>query len=50
MLSEVKEYAGKKIILAEIYSGNKHGWNVFNFHEKCDNKGATVTIFKSKKK
>ena len=30
-----------------MYSGSKNGWSTSTFHSMCDNKGPTLTIFKS---
>ncbi len=38
----------KVLSLELLYSGNKHGWSCEKFHELCDDKGATITIMKSK--
>lgn len=32
-----------------IYRGSKDGWGYADFHRCCDNKGATVTLFKTDK-
>ena len=32
-----------------LYRGSKNGWNIGDFHDLCDNKGATITLFKSSK-
>jgi hypothetical protein len=41
-----KEWQNKKLKL--IYKGTKDGMNATKFHEMCNNKGATITIMKSK--
>lgn len=41
-----KEYKNKKI--KQVYKGSKDGMNATIFHEKCNNKGPTITIMKSK--
>lgn len=30
-----------------IYRGSRDGWNYRDFHQRCDNKGPTVTLFKT---
>ncbi len=36
---------GLKIKSDLLYKGSRDGWNFTDFHKKCDNKGATLTIF-----
>ena len=37
---------GKKAVKTTLlYSGHLHGWNVKDFHDRCDNKGATLNLF-----
>ena len=31
-----------------IYSGSAHGWLIKDFHERCDDKGPTISLFKIK--
>ncbi len=31
-----------------LYRGSRDGWNADDFHFRCDNKGATVTLYKIK--
>ena len=37
---------GKALTL--LYRGSKDGWKLKTFHDKCDVKGPTITIFKTK--
>jgi hypothetical protein len=40
---------GKKTVKTTLlYSGNLHGWNAKDFHDRCDNKGATLKLFQIK--
>ena len=32
-----------------LYRGSRDGWKNKDFHDRCDNKGATVTVIKSSK-
>jgi TLD len=32
-----------------LYRGSRDGWNVSDFHNKCDEKGATLTLFHTDK-
>jgi len=38
----------KVVTLTLLFRGSTHGWSPKKFHELCDNKGPTITIFKSK--
>jgi hypothetical protein len=38
----------KVITLKLLFRGSKHGWSPDKFHELCDDKGSTISIFKSK--
>ena len=31
-----------------LYRGSDHGWNIIDFHSRCDNKGHTICLFKVK--
>lgn len=31
-----------------LYRASRDGWNVYDYHLRCDNKGPTVTLVKSK--
>jgi hypothetical protein len=35
----------KAITLTLLYSGHLHGWNLKDFHDRCDSKGRTVSLF-----
>ena len=40
---------GKKAVKTTLlYSGHLHGWNYKDFHDRCDNKGATLNLFQIK--
>ena len=30
-----------------LYRGSRDGWKASDFHAKCDNKGATITVIRS---
>ena len=36
---------GKSLQL--LYRGSRDGWKYRDFHDRCDNKGATLTLFKT---
>ena len=36
---------GKSLNL--LYRGSRDGWKYVDFHSRCDNKGATLTLFKT---
>lgn len=45
----IKEWTGKVYLVTElIYRATKDGFTAVNFHAKCNDKGATLTIVKSK--
>ena len=47
-LKKILEWSGyKKMEL--IYRGTRDGMTGKNFHEKCDNKGATITLYQNEK-
>ena len=35
----------KPVTLTLLYSGHLHGWNLEDFHSRCDSKGRTVSLF-----
>jgi hypothetical protein len=35
----------KPVTLTLLYSGHLHGWNNKDFHDRCDSKGRTVSLF-----
>jgi len=40
---------GKKAVKTTLlYSGHLHGWYPKDFHDRCDNKGATLNLFQIK--
>ena len=38
----------KKLVTTLLYRGSDHGWMFKDFHDRCDNKGPTVSLFKVK--
>ena len=42
-----KEWFGKDVNFQLLYKASQDGWTAANFHTKCDNKGATITLIKS---
>ena len=38
----------KVVTLTLLFRGSIHGWHLSKFHQFCDEKGPTITIFKSK--
>ena len=38
----------KVVTLTLLFRGSTHGWSPSKFHQLCDDKGPTITIFKSK--
>jgi len=38
----------KVVTLTLLFRGTTHGWSPDKFHQLCDDKGPTITIFKSK--
>lgn len=36
----------KNFVTMLLYSGSIHGWRAKNFHERCDGKGPTLSLFK----
>jgi hypothetical protein len=50
---EEKEYlqkllGNKRFVTYMLYRGSEHGWKYKDFHSRCDNKGATISLFKVK--
>ena len=48
-----KEYlhkllGNKRFITYMLYRGSDHGWKYKHFHDRCDNKGPTISLFKIK--
>jgi hypothetical protein len=37
---------GRQVKLALLYRASRDGWQVQDFHSRCDNKGATVTVIR----
>jgi hypothetical protein len=53
-LDEENEFMIAEVIpqgytLELLYKGSRDGFNASSFHAKCDHKGATLTVAKSKK-
>ena len=46
-LEKIYEWSGCKKKLELIYRGSRDGFLSKNFHEKCDNKGPTITLYKN---
>jgi hypothetical protein len=40
-------WLGKQTKLELLYRASRDGWRTTDFHSRCDNKGATVTVIKS---
>jgi hypothetical protein len=40
-----KLLGNKPITLTLLYSGHLHGWMHKDFHDRCDSKGSTVSLF-----
>ncbi len=42
-----KFFGGNKTlkVTSLLYSGHFHGWNLHNFHSRCESKGRTVSLF-----
>ena len=45
-LKKIYEFIGNKS-LELIYRGTRDGMNSFSFHNKCDNKGPTISLYKN---
>jgi len=45
-LAENKEYKNKHIKVELLYCASRDGWRAHDFHSRCDNKGATITVIK----
>jgi len=43
---QIRSWLGERN-LTLIYQGTRDGFNSVNFHQKCDNKGETLTVIKS---
>ncbi len=48
-----KEYlrkllGNKRFITYMLYRGSDHGWEYEDFHDRCDKKGPTISLFKIK--
>ncbi|KAJ5079528.1 pep-cterm sorting domain-containing protein [Anaeramoeba ignava] len=51
-LSCFKKWIGNEVFLSNLvlgYSAQRDGFSSFKFHQKCDNKGETIVIIKTKK-
>ncbi len=51
--NQQKEYlrkllGNKKFVTYMLYRGSDHGWTAKDFHDRCDNKGPTISLFKVK--
>ena len=38
----------KKVITYLLYRGSDHRWKAKDFHDRCDNQGPTISLFKIK--
>jgi len=38
----------KRFVTYMLYRGSEHGWMCKDFHNRCDNKGPTISLFKVK--
>jgi hypothetical protein len=43
-----KLLGNKRFVTYMLYRGSEHGWNKIDFHNRCDNKGPTISLFKVK--
>ena len=41
----IKLLGNKPVTSTLLYSGHLHGWMAKNFHDRCDSKGRTVSLF-----
>jgi TLD len=48
LASIIPKYSLIKSKIELIYRASRDGWTTRHFHEYCDNKGPTVTLFKTK--
>ena len=46
--TSVPNFSSSIIAFNLLYRGSTDGWDVSDFHSKCDNKGPTITLIKSK--
>jgi hypothetical protein len=51
---EEKEYlqkllGNKRFVTYMLYRGSQHGWKYIDFHSRCDEKKATISLFKVKR-
>jgi hypothetical protein len=44
---QAKELLGTELKLDLLYRASRDGWAAQNFHSKCDNQGATVSVIRS---
>jgi TLD len=38
----------KRVVTVLRYRGSRDGFNLIDFHSRCDNKGPTISLFKMK--
>lgn len=43
-----KLFGNKRLVTILLFSGSKHGWQNKDFHQRCDKKRPTITLFKVK--
>ena len=51
--NQEKEYllkllGNKRFVTYMLYRGSDHGWKRKDFHDRCDKKGPTISLFKVK--
>ena len=51
--NQQKEYlrkllGNKRFVTYMLYRGSDHGWKYKHFHDRCDNKGPTISLYKVK--
>ena len=44
----LKKFPTKVLTIALLYRASDHGWSPQHFHALCDDKGPTLTVYKSK--
>ena len=42
----LKLLGSKTLAIVLLYRGSEHGWGAEDFHLRCNNKGATISLFK----
>jgi hypothetical protein len=44
----LKLLGNKRFVTYMLYRGSDHGWTWKDFHDRCDNKGPTISLYKVK--